>query len=304
MGDNVSLGQLDTEQINSKTNSLDTLSTSDLVKTLHQENYSVAQSLEAALPQISILVDELVKRVKTGGRLIYIGAGTSGRLGVLDASECPPTFGVPKDLVKGIIAGGEKALTTSAEGLEDLEEAGANDLKEHNLTEKDTVVGIASSGRTPYVGGGLKYAQSIGAYAVAMVNVKDSQIEKNADLVIRAVTGPEPITGSTRLKAGTSQKLMLNLITNSMMVKLGKVYGNLMVDVKATNTKLKDRAARIVMNATNCERERAEEVLAKANGSSKVAIVMQLLNLSQEEANNLLEKHSGFVRHAIESGNQ
>lgn len=301
MVDTLNLGKLETEQFNQNTRELDNLSTKDLVQTLHQENYSVAKSVEAALPEIAAVVDHLVVRFNKGGRLFYMGAGTSGRLGVLDASECPPTFGVPQGLIQGIIAGGQKALTTSVEGLEDKEEEGKKDLESVGISNNDTVIGIASSGRTPYVAGGLKFAQSVGALSVAMVNVNDSVIEKNADIVVRAITGAEPISGSTRLKAGTAQKLMLNLITNSIMVKLGKVYGNLMVDLKATNSKLKDRAIRIVMKATDVDRPVAQDVLERANGSSKTAIVMQLLKVSKEKAEALLEENNGFVRSAIDN---
>ncbi len=299
--DSDNLAKLETEQINPRTGELDRLSPLELVKTLHKENHTVAPSIDFAVPVISEVVEEIVRRVKRGGRLLYIGAGTSGRLGVLDASECPPTFGVDPEMVKGIIAGGNKALTTSIEGAEDIEEEGAKDLRLHNLNETDTVIGIASSGRTPYVKGGLKYAREVGAYAVALVNVSDSVIEKEADQVIRALTGPEPITGSTRLKAGTAQKMILNLITNSLMIRLGKVYGNLMIDLKASNSKLKDRAARIVMKAAGVERGKAESLLAESEGSSKLAILMALKNIDRDEAKKLLLEADGQIRKVLES---
>lgn len=299
--DSDNLAKLETEQINPRTGELDRLSPLELVKILHKENHTVAPSIDFAVPVISEVVEEIVRRVKRGGRLLYIGAGTSGRLGVLDASECPPTFGVDPEMVKGIIAGGNKALTTSIEGAEDIEEEGAKDLRLHDLNETDTVIGIASSGRTPYVKGGLKYAREVGAYAVALVNVSDSVIEKEADQVIRALTGPEPITGSTRLKAGTAQKMILNLITNSLMIRLGKVYGNLMIDLKASNSKLKDRAARIVMKAAGVERGKAESLLAESEGSSKLAILMALKNIDRDEAKKLLLEADGQIRKVLES---
>lgn len=295
------LSRLETEQPNPRTIDLDSLGPLDLVKRLHRENHTVAASVDYAVPAIAEAVEQILTRVKRGGRLVYIGAGTSGRLGVLDASECPPTFGVEPELVQGIIAGGNQALTTSVEGAEDIEEEGARALVEYGLKPEDSVIGIASSGRTPYVKGALRYARDKGAYAVALVNVSSSEIEKEADLVIRAVTGPEPITGSTRLKAGTAQKMILNLITNSLMVRLGKVYGNLMIDLRATNTKLKDRARRIVMKAAAVDEARAAELLAEAGGSSKVAIVMQLKQVGSDEARALLKKNDDQIRKALES---
>lgn len=295
------LSRLETEQPNPRTSDLDSLDPLDLVKRLHKENHTVAASVDYAVPAIAEAVEEILIRVRRGGRLVYIGAGTSGRLGVLDASECPPTFGVEPELVQGIIAGGNRALTTSVEGAEDVEEEGARALEEYGLKPEDSVIGIASSGRTPYVKGALRYARDKGAYSVALVNVSSSEIEKEADLVIRAVTGPEPITGSTRLKAGTAQKMILNLITNSLMVRLGKVYGNLMIDLRATNTKLKDRARRIVMKAAAVDEVKAAELLAEAEGSSKVAIVMQLKRVGREEARALLEKHDDQIRKVLES---
>lgn len=295
------LSRLETEQQNPRTTDLDSLAPLDLVKRLHKENHTVAASVDYAVPAVAEAVEEILSRVRRGGRLVYIGAGTSGRLGVLDASECPPTFGVEPELIQGIIAGGNQALTTSVEGAEDVEEEGARALEEYGLKPEDSVIGIASSGRTPYVKGALRYARDNGAYAVALVNVSSSEIEKEADLVIRAITGPEPITGSTRLKAGTAQKMILNLITNSLMVRLGKVYGNLMIDLRATNTKLKDRARRIVMKAAAVDEAQAAELLAEAEGSSKVAIVMHLKGVGADEARSLLEKHAGQIRKVLES---
>ena len=293
------LERLETEQINARTDGLDLLSTDELVQALHSENHLVALAVDAALPSITKVVDELERCLRAGGRLFYVGAGTSGRLGVLDASECPPTFGVEPDLIVGIIAGGDGALRTSVEGAEDLEDSGKQDLENRLVSHKDVVVGIAASGRTPYVIGALKYAKSIGAYAAAVVNVSNSTLEEVADTVIAAVTGPEPLTGSTRLKAGTAQKMILNMLTTAAMVKLGKVYGNLMVDMKATNFKLKDRALRIVISATGCDRQSADDVLQKADGQTKLAILMQLRSISADEARQRLGSTGGNLRAAL-----
>ncbi|HLK56835.1 MAG TPA: N-acetylmuramic acid 6-phosphate etherase [Chthonomonadaceae bacterium] len=291
--------RLETEGRNPRTQELDRLSTSELVATLHGENQAVLAAVEATLPQVAQVVDILAERMPRGGRLFYVGAGTSGRLGVLDASECPPTFGVAPDLVQGLIAGGEKALTRSIEGAEDSPEIGAQDLQARNVGANDVVVGIAASGRTPYVIGALNAARALGCVTVALVNVTDSALSHDADITLAAVTGPEPLTGSTRLKAGTAQKLILNLLTTAAMVRLGKVYGNLMVDVQATNAKLRDRAARIVMAAAEVERPEAEAALHQAEGSAKTAIVMLRLGVSSLEAAQRLEAAGGSVREAL-----
>ena len=298
------LSLLETEQRNPRTMELDTLPTSALVKTLHAENYAVTEAVAAALPAVAQVVDIVAERMSRGGRLFYVGAGTSGRLGVLDASECPPTFGVSRELVQGIIAGGETALTTSIEGAEDSPEVGAADLRARNVTANDVVVGIAASGRTPYVIGALDAARQIGAAAVAVVNVSHAEMRDHADLTIAAVTGPEALTGSTRLKAGTAQKMVLNLLTTAVMVRLGKVYGNLMVDVRATNVKLRDRAIRIVQAATGADRAPAEVALNACEWHCKTAIVMLECHLSASDAAQRLQASGGWVRAALETDNK
>ncbi len=295
------LERLETEQINARTSELDLLDTEDLVQALHSENHLVAKAVDAALPSITTVVEELERRLRLKGRLFYIGAGTSGRLGVLDASECPPTFGVDPQLIVGIIAGGDVALRTSVEGAEDLEESGKADLVNAKVSGDDVVIGIAASGRTPYVIGALRHAQSIGAYTAAVVNVSNSTLEEVADTVISAVTGPEPIMGSTRMKAGTAQKMILNLLTTAVMVKLGKVYGNLMVDLKASNYKLKERALRIVSTAAGCDRATAEDLLQKADGQTKLAILMHLCAVSADDGRQRLAATGGNLRISLRS---
>jgi N-acetylmuramic acid 6-phosphate etherase len=294
------LARLETESRNPRTRELDRLPTAALVEALHAENYAVAEAVQAVLPQVAQVVDLLAERLGRGGRLFYVGAGTSGRLGVLDASECPPTFGVAPELVQGIIAGGETALTSSIEGAEDSPETGARDLEARGVTANDVVVGIAASGRTPYVIGALDAARQVGAVTVAVVNVSDSALSRHADITLAAVTGPEALTGSTRLKAGTAQKMILNLLTTAAMVRLGKVYDNLMVDLRATNSKLRDRAARIVMAAAETDRAAAEAALEQADWHAKTAIVMLRLGVSAAEASQRLQAANGWVRAAIE----
>ena len=291
--------RLDTEQRNERTMQLDRLSTIDLVKTLHAENHLIASAIDPVLTELAKLIDITAERLKNGGRLFYVGAGTSGRLGVLDASECPPTFSVSPDMVQGIIAGGEKALTRSVEGAEDHREQGERDLSEMNVTKKDVVVGIAASGRTPYVIGALKFARAQGAVTGVVVNVSQSALSEYADYTIAAVTGAEPITGSTRMKAGTAQKLVLNLLTSSAMIKMGKVYENLMVDVRASNVKLHNRAIRIVGQATGASHADCEAALTAADWQCKTAILMLLLNIPADVAIKRLAEVGGHLRVAI-----
>jgi N-acetylmuramic acid 6-phosphate etherase len=291
--------RLDTEQRNERTMQLDRLSTVDLVKTLHAENHLIAKTIDPTLTDIARLVDVIAERLKNGGRLLYVGAGTSGRLGVLDASECPPTFSVSPDMVQGLIAGGEKALTRSVEGAEDHKAQGEHALSEMNVTEKDVVVGIAASGRTPYVIGALEFARARGAVTGAVVNVSNSALSKCADYTIAAVTGAEPVTGSTRMKAGTAQKLVLNLLTTSAMVKMGKVYENLMVDVRASNVKLQNRAIRIVGQATGASHDDCEAALKAADWQCKTAILMLLLKIPAHVAVKRLADVDGHLRVAI-----
>ncbi|MBY0547603.1 MAG: N-acetylmuramic acid 6-phosphate etherase [Candidatus Obscuribacterales bacterium] len=293
------LSQLETELRNTRTSELDTLATSELLQVLHQENHAVPAAIDPILATLADLVDKIAERLQVGGRIIYVGAGTSGRLGVLDASECPPTFGVSPDMVQGIIAGGHKALVSSIEGAEDNKEQGKLDLAERNPDDKDTVIGIAASGRTPYVIGALDFARSRGCITAGIANVSNSALAQHVDFVLEAVTGSEPLTGSTRMKAGTAQKLILNLISTAVMVRIGKVYQNLMVDVKATNEKLKHRAVRIVQEATSAPGDICEAALEKSDWHAKTAIVSILLNTSAEQATELLERNKGHLRPAL-----
>ncbi|BFJ01261.1 N-acetylmuramic acid 6-phosphate etherase [Priestia sp. Y58] len=293
------LEHLTTETRNEKTMNLDEMSILDFLTTMNEEDGKVASAIKTELPSIAQAVEAIIEAKKQGGRLIYIGAGTSGRIGLLDAVECPPTFGTSPDEVVGLIAGGEKAFIKAVEGAEDSKELGMEDLQNIRLTKADIVVGIAASGRTPYVIGALEYANSIEAQTVAVSCNKSSDIGKVANIAIEVVNGPEVLTGSTRLKAGTAQKLICNMLSTASMVGIGKVYGNLMVDVQLTNEKLVERAKRIVMEATSCTYDTAEEYLAKANCNSKLAIVMILTGLSYEESLHRLEQTQGFIRQAI-----
>ena len=265
--------KLTTEQINSATANIDKCSTLEMVRLINNEDKKISAAVEKVLPQIANAVDLIAKKLSSGGRLIYIGAGTSGRLGVLDASECPPTFGVTPELVQGIIAGGNVALTCAVEGAEDDVTAAIRDLEEKNFSAKDVLAGIAASGRTPYVLGSIDYAKKISASTVGISCVENSALAKIVDIAITPITGAEVITGSTRMKAGTATKMVLNMLTTGAMIRLGKVYGNLMVDVHATNDKLRDRAKRIVMTATNCTEQQALDALEKFNGHAKNAIL-------------------------------
>jgi len=290
------LNKLTTELRNPHSIDIDIKPIREILEIMNQEDSKVPTAIAKEIPQIERAVNFAIESFKQGGRLIYIGAGTSGRLGILDASECPPTFGVSHDLVQGLIAGGSKAITEAIEGAEDNNTLGGDDLKAISLTEKDTVIGIAASGRTPYVIGGLQYANEIGAKTVSISNNKDSEIGKIANVKIEVVTGPEIITGSTRLKAGTSQKLVLNMITTAAMIGIGKVYQNLMVDVQPTNKKLIERSKHIIMEATNADYETAADYLKKANYNVKAAIVMILLNCTFDQAVKKLEESKGFIR--------
>lgn len=291
---------LQTEQRNPRTLEMDTLPAAELAELLHAENFVPAEAVQRALPEIGRAIRAIAERLTVGGRLFYVGAGTSGRLGVLDASECPPTFGVDPSMVQGIIAGGDFALRNSIEGSEDDVSAGRRDLLERGPSRADVVVGIAASGRTPYVIGALDAAREMGVYAIAVVNVSSSAAADHADLTISAVTGPEPLTGSTRLKAGTAQKMVLNLLSTAAMIRLGKTYGNLMVDVRASNEKLRDRAIRIVMEAAGVDREIAANALLSAEWRPKIAIVMLITGTDAATAHDRLAVAGGYVRRAIE----
>ena len=292
------LAALITEARNPASEHIDELSTFDMLSLINREDATVAAAVAAELPSIAKAVDAIAARFSEGGRLFYIGAGTSGRLGVLDASECPPTFNTPPDLVQGLIAGGDRALRLSSEHSEDSPEEGANDLIAACFTETDTLVGIAASGRTPYVLGALIHARSLGALTIGLSCVEDSPVAQHSEIAITPVTGPEVITGSTRMKAGTATKLVLNMLSTGVMIRTGAVYGNLMVNVKPTNAKLIDRAHRIIVAATGCDRPTAERLLHEA-GSVKVAIAMHQLSLPRAAAEARLAAAHGSLARAL-----
>lgn len=298
---NINLTKMITESRNPASEQIDTLPTLDMLRVINNEDKNVALAVEAVLPAIALAVDKIAEAFLQGGRLIYTGAGTSGRLGILDASECPPTFGTPAAQVVGLIAGGHPAILKAVENAEDNREQGAQDLKDLNLTAKDVVVGIAASGRTPYVLGAMDYAASLGATVVSISCNPDSPMSEASEIAITPVVGPEVVTGSSRMKAGTAQKLILNMLTTGAMIRTGKVYGNLMVDVEATNAKLVERQKNIVMAATECSREEAIAALQESGGHCKTAIVMILAAVSAEEAGQLLSQNQGFTRKAIEN---
>jgi len=292
------LAALPTELRNPATEHIDQLSTLDMLRVINEEDARVAAAVARVLPETAQAIDVIARRFEQGGRLFYIGAGTSGRLGVLDASECPPTFSVSPTLFQGIIAGGDSALRNSSEASEDSPEQGAADLAARGFTQQDALVGIAASGRTPYVLGALRHAKNLGALAIALTCVPGSQMAAVADISIAPVTGPEVITGSTRLKAGTATKLVLNMISNGVMIRAGAVYGNLMVNVQPTNAKLVDRAHRIIMAATGVDQPTAASLLTQA-GSVKKAIAMQKLSLTPEEAEARLQAAKGSLAAAL-----
>lgn len=295
-----SLNKIVSEGRNPDTLSIDTLNTEGILTCINKEDAKVASAVASQIPQIGKAVDAATISIKNGGRLIYIGAGTSGRLGILDAVECRPTFSVPDELVVGVIAGGEKAIQHAVEGAEDDFSAGRTDLENLSLTQVDTVIGISASGRTPYVSGALKHARSLGCFTGAIACSPNAAIFENADVAICPVVGPEALTGSTRMKSGTAQKLVLNMISTSTMIKLGKTYQNLMVDVNATNEKLKARALRIVMQATDCSEDAALAALNACNNKAKVAILMVLTEQTAEQAAAQLSSKDGYLRKAVE----
>ncbi|CNI87678.1 N-acetylmuramic acid 6-phosphate etherase [Yersinia frederiksenii] len=295
----MNLGALISESRNLATMDLDKLSTLEMLTRFNDEDRKVPEAIRLVIPAIAQAVDLAAEALKQGGRLIYLGAGTSGRLGVLDASECPPTFGVPHGMVVGLIAGGPGALLKAVEGAEDDILLGERDLQDLKLTPTDMVVGLAASGRTPYVIGALRYARQLGCSTAAISCNPDSPIAQEAQVAISPVVGPEALTGSTRMKSGTAQKLVLNMLSTGAMVKLGKVYQNLMVDVKATNEKLVDRACRIVVEATGAGRAEAENALSQTGFEVKPAILMILKGVSAEQANSDLQRHNGYLRAAL-----
>lgn len=295
----IDLSKLTTEQRNPDTMDLDQMSPLEIVTVMNREDAHVIEGVREVLPAVAQTITWATESLKAGGRLIYLGAGTSGRLGVLDAAECPPTFGVSPDVVVGLIAGGERAFIHAVEGAEDSATLGEEDLKGIGLSPVDLVVGLAASGRTPYVAHALDYARSIGCRTVAIACNKHSLIGEHADLAIEAVSGPEVLTGSTRLKSGTAQKLVLNMISTGTMVGMGKVYQNLMVDVQQTNEKLVTRAQNICIEATGCTRDEATEALAAADGHVKTAIVMILQGVDAAHALAALDAADGHVREAL-----
>ena len=295
------LEQLLTEQRNPASAQIDTLPTEQVLQIINDEDASVASAVRGAIPQIAKAVDRITDALRAGGRLFYIGAGTSGRLGVLDASECPPTFSVPPELVQGIIAGGEPALSRATEASEDDPESGARDLLARGFRSGDVLCGIAASGRTPYVLGAIGKARELGCLTIGLSCTPSSELSRAADIAIAVLTGPEIVTGSTRMKAGTATKLVLNMLTTGTMIRLGYVYGNLMVNVQPRNEKLRDRARRIVRDAAGVEDSAAADLLEKSGGSVRTAIVMAVRGLGRAEAESLLASNGGVVGRALAS---
>lgn len=295
----IDLSQMITEGRNPASQNIDELSTEAMLRVINDEDKKVALAVEAIVPQIAQVVDAITAAFSNGGRLVYCGAGTSGRLGILDASECPPTFGTPRSQVVGLIAGGHTAILQAVENAEDNVEQGAQDLKDINFNANDVLVGIAASGRTPYVLGALAYAKQQGAFSAALTCNPNSPMSQAADVALTPIVGPEVVTGSSRMKAGTAQKLVLNMLTTGAMIRSGKVYGNLMVDVEATNQKLVQRQINIVKQATDCDDATAQQALNACQGHCKTAIVMVLAGLDASEAQALLKQNSGFIRNAL-----
>lgn len=292
---------LETEQINPATTEIDRMNALEIARVINAEDAKVAQAIERELPTIARAIEAIAARLRQGGRLIYTGAGTSGRLGVLDAAECPPTFNVPADLVIGLLAGGPIAQSQAQEDQEDSIEAGEAEVKALGLHEHDVVVGIAASGRTPYVLGAVAYANSCGALTIGIACNSRSPLEHLVQIMIAPIVGPEVITGSTRLKAGTAQKMVLNMLSTGSMILLGKTFGNLMVDVQATNYKLHQRALKIISTTTGRENEAAEELLQKAGGRVKTAIVLGKTNLTPEQADEALSRHGNVLRSTLDA---
>lgn len=295
------LETLVTEGRNENTLEIDKKDTLGIVELINNEDKTVAYAVEKEKESIAKAVDIIVERMKQGGRLFYIGAGTSGRIGILDATECPPTYGVDFELVQAIIAGGNNAIFKAVEGAEDKKELGKQDIIDRGVTSKDVVCGIAASGRTPYVIGAMEYAKEMGCAVLSITMNPDSEMSKKADCPISIVVGPEVIMGSTRMKSGTAQKMVCNMLTTASMVKMGKVYSNLMVDVKTSNEKLVERAKRIIMIATNVEYDLAEKFLGEANNSVKLAIFMIKSGLDADSAKNILDSKEGYISEALKS---
>lgn len=289
-----------TELVNPNTEGLDRLSTLEMLERINDEDATVHLAVQSQLSQIALAVDAIAERFRRGGRLIYIGAGTSGRLGILDASECLPTFGVSAEMVFGIIAGGERAVTRAIEGAEDDAEAGAAAMDTANIGPNDAVVGMSASGGAPYVRAAMARARELGAVTISIATAKDAKLSKDVDIPIEAVVGAEVLTGSTRMKSGTAQKLICNMLSTGAMIKIGKTYGNRMVDVQATNKKLVDRSTRLIQDLGQVERAEAEKLLAEADGSAKVGIVMARRSVSAEQARELLTAADGYLARVID----
>ncbi|MBP1926634.1 N-acetylmuramic acid 6-phosphate etherase [Sedimentibacter acidaminivorans] len=297
----IDIKKLITENRCKNTFNIDSVSTIEMLKMINEEDKKVALAVEKEIVKIAEAVDLIVEKIHIDGRLIYIGAGTSGRIGILDASECPPTYGTDPEVVQALIAGGEKAILTAIEGAEDNFQLGKEDLKSIDFNEKDVLIGITASGRTPYVLGAVEYANKIGAITIGINNNPDSELSSVCKVSICPVTGPEALTGSTRMKAGTAQKLVLNMISTGVMIKYGKVYQNLMVDVKASNDKLRDRCKSIVIEATGVSIEEAEKILITTNYNCKLAIFIIISKLDMIDAKKILDENKGYIRKAFEA---
>jgi len=296
-----SLSVLDTEKTNPATAEIDRMSPLEIVQIINAEDTKVAQAIQQVLPQIARAVEEIAARLRRGGRLVYVGAGTSGRLGALDASECPPTFNISPDMIIGCIAGGSHALTQAQEDLEDSAEAGQADMERLHISEVDAVVGITASGRTPYARGAIAYAKKQRALTIGLACNANTPLEQEAEILIAPPVGPEVISGSTRLKAGTAQKMVLNMLSTGAMILLGKTFGNLMVDVQATNYKLQQRALSIVRQATGLDEAAAKALLETTGGEVKTAILVARGNVTPEQARELLAMHGNILRSALEA---
>lgn len=297
----IDIKNLVTENRCKNTLNIDSVSTIEMLRMINEEDKKVALAVEKEIDKVAKAVDLIVDKIHIGGRLIYIGAGTSGRIGILDASECPPTYGTDPEVVQAFIAGGEKAILKAIEGAEDNIQMGKEDLRSVDFSEKDVLIGITASGRTPYVLGAVEYANSIGAITIGVNNNPDSELSRICKVSICPVTGPEAITGSTRMKAGTAQKLVLNMISTGVMIKYGKVYQNLMVDVKASNDKLRDRCKSIVIEATGVSIEEAEKILTTTNYNCKLAIFIIISKLDMIDAKKILDENKGYIRKALEA---
>ena len=297
----IDLSKLDTEKVNKNTVNIDRVSTVEMITLMNNEDFTVAEAVKKEVKNIAKAVDIIHERLSEGGRLIYVGAGNSGRLGVLDACECPPTFGVNEGIVIGILSGGYDATVRANEGSEDIEEGAIEELKRIEISEKDAIVGLSASGRTPYVKGALKYAKELGASHIAISCVKDAEISSLGQVAIEIITGAEVVTGSTRLKAGTAQKMVLNMLSTGAMIKCGKVYGNYMVDVRANNNKLVERSKKIIMECTSTDREKAEKYLQESDKNVKVAVFMILSGLNKQESIELLAKNDNTIYKALQA---